>query len=113
MQNPAVANTYLNVSFKDKDAAKALGARWDGLQKQWFVPPGRELAPFAQWQGCKSFCVNGQLAGNCCTSLKLQINDRHERIDRQLLADYRKPEDLIGENGLLTLLTKKLVERAL
>ncbi len=49
MQNPAVANTYLNVSFKDKDAAKALGARWDGLQKQWFVPPGRELAPFAQW----------------------------------------------------------------
>ena len=65
MQNPAVANTYLNVSFKDKDAAKALGARWDGLQKQWFVPPGRELAPFAQWQGCKSFCVNGQLAGNC------------------------------------------------
>jgi exodeoxyribonuclease VII large subunit len=49
MQNPAVANTYLNVSFKDKDAAKALGARWDGLQKQWFVPQGRELAPFAQW----------------------------------------------------------------
>jgi exodeoxyribonuclease VII large subunit len=49
MQNPAVANTYLNVSFQDKDAAKALGARWDGLQRQWFVPDGRELAPFAQW----------------------------------------------------------------
>jgi transposase-like protein len=30
-----------------------------------------------------------------------------------LLADYKKPEDLIGENGLLKLLTKKLVERAL
>ena len=49
MQNPAVANTYLIVSFKDKDAAKALGARWDALQRQWFVPDGRELAPFAQW----------------------------------------------------------------
>jgi exodeoxyribonuclease VII large subunit len=49
MQNRAVANTYLNVSFKDKDAAKALGARWDSLQRQWFVPEGRELAPFALW----------------------------------------------------------------
>jgi putative transposase len=36
----------------------------------------------------------------------------NELIDRQL-ADYKKPEDLIGENGLLKQLTKRLVERAL
>ncbi len=36
----------------------------------------------------------------------------NELID-SLLADYKKPEDLIGESGLLKLLTKKLVERAL
>lgn len=30
-----------------------------------------------------------------------------------LLADYRKPEGLIGENGLLKHLTKLLVEKAL
>lgn len=36
----------------------------------------------------------------------------NELIDR-LLADYKKPEDLIGENGLLKHLTKQLVERAL
>ena len=30
-----------------------------------------------------------------------------------LLADYKKPEDLIGENGLLKQFTKVLVERAL
>ena len=30
-----------------------------------------------------------------------------------LLADYKKPEDLLGENGLLKQLTKLLVERAL
>ena len=30
-----------------------------------------------------------------------------------LLADYKKPEDLIGEHGLLKPLTRKLVERAL
>ncbi|WP_210542885.1 IS256 family transposase [Rhodoferax sp. PAMC 29310] len=35
-----------------------------------------------------------------------------ELIDA-LLADYKKPEDLIGQNGLLTQLTKALVERAL
>src|SRR5436853_865243 len=31
----------------------------------------------------------------------------------QLLADYKKPEDIIGENGLLKQLTKTLLERAL
>jgi putative transposase len=30
-----------------------------------------------------------------------------------LLANYQKPEDLIGENGLLKQLTKMLIERAL
>ncbi|MBM4181461.1 MAG: IS256 family transposase, partial [Betaproteobacteria bacterium] len=35
-----------------------------------------------------------------------------ELID-SLLANYRKPEDLIGENGLLKQLTKLVVERAL
>ncbi|WP_435626938.1 IS256 family transposase [Candidatus Ferrigenium straubiae] len=35
-----------------------------------------------------------------------------ELID-SLLADYKKPEDLIGEHGLLKQLTKALVERAL
>lgn len=42
-------NTFLTVPFKDKESAKALGARWDGLHKQWFVPDGRDLAPFATW----------------------------------------------------------------
>src|SRR5580700_10590447 len=31
----------------------------------------------------------------------------------QLLADYKKPEDIIGENGLLKQLTKAILERAL
>ena len=31
----------------------------------------------------------------------------------QLLADYKKPEDIIGENGLLKQLTEALLERAL
>jgi putative transposase len=35
-----------------------------------------------------------------------------ELIDN-LLKDYKKPEDLIGENGLLNQLTKQLLERAM
>ena len=35
-----------------------------------------------------------------------------EVIDK-LLANYQKPEDLVGENGLLKQLTKALVERAM
>ena len=33
------------------------------------------------------------------------------KLADSLLANYKKPEDLIGENGLLTQLTKMLVER--
>jgi putative transposase len=35
------------------------------------------------------------------------------RIIDKLLADYKKPEDIIGENGLLKQLTKALLERAM
>jgi exodeoxyribonuclease VII large subunit len=44
-----MANTYLTVPFKDKDTAKALGAKWDAAQRQWYVPDGRELTPFSMW----------------------------------------------------------------
>lgn len=44
-----MSGTYLVSSFADKDRVKALGARWDPTRRQWYVPEGRELAPFAQW----------------------------------------------------------------
>ena len=37
---------------------------------------------------------------------------REELLD-ELLADYQKPEDVIGENGLLKRLTKRVLERAM
>jgi len=36
-----------------------------------------------------------------------------EKILDQLIAGYKKPEDLIGENGLLKELTRRLLERAM
>lgn len=40
-------------------------------------------------------------------------HDVPEALLTSLLADYQKPEDLIGENGHLKQLTKLLVEKAL
>ena len=36
-----------------------------------------------------------------------------KKLIDQLLTDYKKPEDIIGENGLLKQLTKAVLERAL
>ena len=41
--------TYLNVPFREKDEAKALGARWDPLRRSWYVPAGGALEDFARW----------------------------------------------------------------
>ena len=41
--------TYLRVEFSQKEAVKALGARWDTNERKWFVPEGRDLAPFRAW----------------------------------------------------------------
>lgn len=38
---------YLHVPYAQKDAAKQLGAEWNG--KQWFIPPGIKPDAFSQW----------------------------------------------------------------
>jgi hypothetical protein len=35
--------------FAEKDAVKALGARWDGIKKCWYIVDVADLAPFARW----------------------------------------------------------------
>jgi len=46
----ADSKTYLNVPFAQKDAAKALGARWDAANKKWYVPGDKDITLFAKWQ---------------------------------------------------------------
>lgn len=40
---------YLDVPYKSKDAAKALGARFDGTVKRWYVEAGTDLVAFTSW----------------------------------------------------------------
>ena len=41
--------TYLSCPFDEKDDAKALGARWDGQKKRWYIENARDLSAFARW----------------------------------------------------------------
>mgnify|MGYP003343254398 CR=1 FL=1 len=41
--------TYLNVPYEQKNAAKSLGARWDGIEKKWYVPKHIPIVSFVQW----------------------------------------------------------------
>lgn len=45
----SIKKIYLNVSFDDKDEVKALGARWDGSKKQWFIMSNQDVKKFAKW----------------------------------------------------------------
>ena len=39
----------LKVPYAEKDAAKALGARWDAARKIWYVTEVDDIAPFSKW----------------------------------------------------------------
>lgn len=40
---------FLDVPFVEKDAAKALGARWNPSARKWYIATGTDLAPFSAW----------------------------------------------------------------
>ncbi len=44
------SKTYLNVPYAEKDAAKALGAKWDAANKKWYVPGSLDISDFAKWR---------------------------------------------------------------
>lgn len=51
--NMSKERTYIDVDYKERGEAKALGAKWDGSEgvKSWYVPPGVDTAPFSKWMG--------------------------------------------------------------
>jgi antirestriction protein ArdC/phage/plasmid primase-like uncharacterized protein len=40
---------YISVPFRERDQAKAEGARWDRARRSWYVPSGVDQARFTQW----------------------------------------------------------------
>jgi antirestriction protein ArdC/phage/plasmid primase-like uncharacterized protein len=43
------AKMLIVVPYKEKDEAKALGAKWDRRQQSWYVPADMDPAPFSKW----------------------------------------------------------------
>ena len=39
----------LKVPFAEKDAVKALGARWDATRKVWYIQNVEDLKPYLRW----------------------------------------------------------------
>ena len=39
----------LNCPFRDKDKVKALGAKWDSIQRLWYIVDVEDLTPFMYW----------------------------------------------------------------
>ena len=46
----ASEKTWLDVPYKEKNIAKAAGARWDRQEKRWYAPAGADLERLSQWQ---------------------------------------------------------------
>ena len=44
-----MSETFLRVEYREKDEVKRLGAYWSREHRQWYVPAGRDLTPFARW----------------------------------------------------------------
>ena len=101
-----MANTYLIVPFRDKDAAKSLGAKWDAAQRKWYVPDGRELAPFSSWlrtgPASSGSSTEVEMAPLTTVSTEIVVNKRGISLS-QLLAGVSQTVAQIYKAGVWTM----------
>lgn len=48
-QSATVVDRLIDVPYKQKDEAKALGAKWDRQEQSWYIPQGVDQAAFSKW----------------------------------------------------------------
>jgi hypothetical protein len=63
----------LKVPFAEKDAAKALGARWDAAKKIWYVKDVSDITPFLRWDPDVKAATDGTSSGGTRQSGKVAI----------------------------------------
>ncbi|WP_449566810.1 zincin-like metallopeptidase domain-containing protein [Methylobacter psychrophilus] len=87
---------YINVPFREKNAAKSLGARWDRGQQSWYIPAGVEQALFATWQPSADVTLNAQAQTTIINTTTDEV-----RAARQYLAvPYRERMAAKAEGAL-------------
>ena len=75
------SKTTIHVPFREKNAAKALGAAWDRGLQSWYIPEGVDPAPFDQWK------QKGDANSKSATEMTHSRSPSDEvSVDRQYLA---------------------------
>lgn len=79
------SKNYLNVPYAEKNAAKALGAKWDAAKKKWYVPLGMNVNCFSKWN----------------TKIVEKKQNQNDLYDNSLsgITTYPKDKDFIAYNG--------------
>lgn len=91
---------YLNVPFAQKDAAKALGAKWDAAHKKWYVPASINMTPFARWQ---SEAVSSEISipthSKPKTETSFSIHSASSKNKAGSAITYSASKDFVAYNG--------------
>lgn len=58
----------LKVPYQEKDKAKKLGAKWDGVEKTWYIVNKEDLEPFLDWIPAKLKIPHKRLKHNSSSS---------------------------------------------
>ena len=59
--------------FAEKDAVKALGARWDAVKKCWYIVDVADRTPFKRWIPDMEAAMAGTGAGNAAVVTKPRV----------------------------------------
>ena len=99
-ENLAAKKNYISVPYKEKEEAKALGAKWDRQEQSWFIPNGLDEEPFKKWL-TKEETVDEEKVRNAEREMEKTasiLNDEYER--RAVLLENGSPteenDELIG-----------------
>jgi len=92
----------LNVPFMEKEEAKRLGARWNGVSKRWYIPAGVDRAPLLRWlpKGVDLLDLDTAIVeqgGHGGLPLRAQA-PLHNRTEYSLSAFLYKISDVIQKN---------------
>ncbi|WP_175804227.1 DUF5710 domain-containing protein [Burkholderia cenocepacia] len=93
-KKPKRERTYLDVPFKEKDAADELGAKFDRRSKKWYVPGGTDVAPFARWMPAQE-AKAGERAADAARAVESDTNEYGSEADFE--REAVRLSDLLGQ----------------
>jgi hypothetical protein len=91
---------YLNVPYAQKDAVKALGARWDAINKKWYVSSDLDMSLFKQWQSEATIDEASLTLKAKSSSLKTaKTSSTAANQDKPGVITYPTDKDFVAYNG--------------